>query len=295
MNPREAGFLLLGSCLGDPARHPLTPPQLQRLATEIRRRPMPAPGGEELTHSHLCALGCTEPEAAHVLALLKEEDRLAAYLRWAERQQIRCLTRGNPQYPPRLVRAMGDRAPAVLWFAGNCNLLQTPCLSLVGSRELRDANRAFARAAGAEMATQGYTLVSGGARGADQQAQEACLAAGGQVIVVLAAPCPPPANPHILLCWEDSFDLPFSPARALSRNRIIHALGEKTLVAQAAPGSGGTWRGTEENLRRGWSPVFLFDDCSPGALALMERGATGIGMSQLADFSALLPAQTTLF
>ena len=188
---------------------------------------MPASGGEELTRSHLCALGCTEPEAAHVLALLKEEDRLAAYLRWAERQQIHCLTRGNSQYPPRLIRA--------------------------------------------------------------------CLAAGGQVIVVLAAPCPPPADPHILLCWEDSFDLPFSPARALSRNRIIHALGEKTLVAQAAPGSGGTWRGTEENLRRGWSPVFLFDDCSPGALALMERGATGIGMSQLADFSALLPAQTTLF
>ena len=279
MNPREAGFLLLGSCLGDPARHPLTPAQLQRLAANIRRQPMPAPGGEELTRSHLRALGCTEPEAAQILALLKEEDRLAPYLR----------------YPPRLITAMGDRAPAVLWFSGNLSLLQTPCLSLVGSRELRDANRAFARAAGAEMATQGYTLVSGGARGADQQAQEACLAAGGQVIAILAAPCPPPTDPNVLLCWEDSFDLPFSPARALSRNRIIHALGEKTLVAQVTLGSGGTWRGSEENLRRGWSPVFLFDDRSPGALALMERGATGIGMAQLADFPALLPAQTTLF
>ncbi len=295
MNPREAGFLLLGSCLGDPARHPLTPAQLQRLAANIRRQPMPAPGGEELTRSHLRALGCTEPEAAQILALLKEEDRLAPYLHRAERQQIHCLTRGNPRYPPRLITAMGDRAPAVLWFSGNLSLLQTPCLSLVGSRELRDANRAFARAAGAEMATQGYTLVSGGARGADQQAQEACLAAGGQVIAILAAPCPPPTDPNVLLCWEDSFDLPFSPARALSRNRIIHALGEKTLVAQVTLGSGGTWRGSEENLRRGWSPVFLFDDRSPGALAIMERGATGIGMAQLADFPALLPAQTTLF
>ena len=256
---------------------------------------MPAPGGEELTRSHLRALGCTEPEAAQILALLKEEDRLAPYLHRAERQQIHCLTRGNPRYPPRLITAMGDRAPAVLWFSGNLSLLQTPCLSRWGSRELRDANRAFARAAGAEMATQGYTLVSGGARGADQQAQEACLAAGGQVIAILAAPCPPPTDPNVLLCWEDSFDLPFSPARALSRNRIIHALGEKTLVAQVTLGSGGTWRGSEENLRRGWSPVFLFDDRSPGALALMERGATGIGMAQLADFPALLPAQTTLF
>lgn len=144
MNPREAGFLLLGSCLGDPARHPLTPAQLQRLAANIRRQPMPAPGGEELTRSHLRALGCTEPEAAQILALLKEEDRLAPYLHRAERQQIHCLTRGNPRYPPRLITAMGDRAPAVLWFSGNLSLLQTPCLSLVGSRELRDANRAFA-------------------------------------------------------------------------------------------------------------------------------------------------------
>ena len=108
---------------------------------------MPAPGGEELTRSHLRALGCTEPEAAQILALLKEEDRLAPYLHRAERQQIHCLTRGNPRYPPRLITAMGDRAPAVLWFSGNLSLLQTPCLSLVGSRELRDANRAFARAA----------------------------------------------------------------------------------------------------------------------------------------------------
>ena len=103
------------------------------------------------------------------------------------------------------------------------------------------------------MARQGYTLVSGGARGTDREGQEACLAAGGRVIAVLAAPQGAPPVPNLLLCWEDSFDLPFSPARALSRNRIIHILGEKTLVAQTSPGFGGTWNGTEENLRRGWS------------------------------------------
>ncbi len=70
MNPREAGFLLLGSRLGDPVRHPLTGPQLQRLAKRVRLSPMPGHGGEELTESHLRALGCTEPEAAHVVALL---------------------------------------------------------------------------------------------------------------------------------------------------------------------------------------------------------------------------------
>ena len=295
MNPREAGFLLLGSRLGDPVRHPLTGPQLQRLAKRVRLSPMPGHGGEELTESHLRALGCTEPEAAHVVALLGEEDRLAAYLRRGEKRGLRCLTPVSPRYPARLTAALGDRAPAALWFAGDLSLLQTPCLSLVGSRELKGEARAFARRAGEEMARQGYTLVSGGARGTDREGQEACLAAGGRVIAVLAAPQGAPPVPNLLLCWEDSFDRPFSPARALSRNRIIHILGEKTLVAQTSPGFGGTWNGTEENLRRGWSPVFFFDDGSPGAQALIERGATAVGMSQLKHLSALFPAQTTFF
>ena len=184
---------------------------------------------------------------------------------------------------------------AVLIRKTHLTPFQTPCLSLVGSRELKGEARAFARRAGEEMARQGYTLVSGGARGTDREGQEACLAAGGRVIAVLAAPQGAPPVPNLLLCWEDSFDLPFSPARALSRNRIIHILGEKTLVAQTSPGFGGTWNGTEENLRRGWSPVFFFDDGSPGAQALIERGATAVGMSQLKHLSALFPAQTTFF
>ena len=193
------------------------------------------------------------------------------------------------------MRALGDRAPSVLWFDGNLDLLQRTGLSLVGSRELRPENRAFAQAAGLQMARQGYVLVSGGARGADAAAQASCLTGGGQVISVLAGPLTGASHRNLLLCCEDSFDLPFSPARALSRNRLIHILGEKTLVAQAAFGSGGTWAGATENLRRGWSPVFCFTDGSPGAKALLERGATGVTISQLTDFSSLQPAQTVFF
>lgn len=164
MNPREAGFLLLGSRLGDPVRI-LSPAAAAAPGQAGALNPMPGHGGEELTESHLRALGCTEPEAAHVVALLGEEDRLAAYLRRGEKRGLRCLTPVSPRYPARLTAALGDRAPAALWFAGDLSLLQTPCLSLVGSRELKGEARAFARRAGEEMARQGYTLVSGGARG----------------------------------------------------------------------------------------------------------------------------------
>ena len=295
MNPREAGFLLLGSCLGDPARRPLTPPQLQRLAARVRLHPIPGAGEEELTPAHLFKLGCSHSEAEHIVSLLSETDRLSAYLDRAGALGLQCLTRANPRYPRRLMRALGDRAPSVLWFDGNLDLLQRTGLSLVGSRELRPENRAFAQAAGLQMARQGYVLVSGGARGADAAAQASCLTGGGQVISVLAGPLTGAPHRNLLLCCEDSFDLPFSPARALSRNRLIHILGEKTLVAQAAFGSGGTWAGATENLRRGWSPVFCFTDGSPGAKALLERGATGVTISQLTDFSSLQPAQTVFF
>ena len=295
MNPREAGFLLLGSCLGDPARRPLTPPQLQRLAARVRLHPIPGAGEEELTPAHLFKLGCSHSEAEHIVSLLSETDRLSAYLDRAGALGLQCLTRANPRYPRRLMRALGDRAPSVLWFDGNLDLLQRTGLSLVGSRELRPENRAFAQAAGLQMARQGYVLVSGGARGADAAAQASCLTGGGQVISVLAGPLTGASHRNLLLCCEDSFDLPFSPARALSRNRLIHILGENTLVAQAAFGSGGTWAGATENLRRGWSPVFCFTDGSPGAKALLERGATGVTISQLTDFSSLQPAQTVFF
>ena len=295
MNPREAGFLLLGSCLGDPARRPLTPPQLQRLAARVRLHPIPGADEEELTPAHLFKLGCSHSEAEHIVSLLSETDRLSAYLDRAGALGLQCLTRANPRYPRRLMRALGDRAPSVLWFDGNLDLLQRTGLSLVGSRELRPENRAFAQAAGLQMARQGYVLVSGGARGADAAAQASCLTGGGQVIAVLAGPLTGASHRNLLLCCEDSFDLPFSPARALSRNRLIHILGEKTLVAQAAFGSGGTWAGATENLRRGWSPVFCFTDGSPGAKALLERGATGVTISQLTDFSSLQPAPTVFF
>lgn len=295
MNPREAGFLLLGSCLGDPARRPLTPPQLQRLAARVRLHPIPGAGEEELTPAHLFKLGCSHSEAEHIVSLLSETDWLSAYLDRAGALGLQCLTRANPRYPRRLMRALGDRAPSVLWFDGNLDLLQRTGLSLVGSRELRPENRTFAQAAGLQMARQGYVLVSGGARGADAAAQASCLTGGGQVIAVLAGPLTGASHRNLLLCCEDSFDLPFSPARALSRNRLIHILGEKTLVAQAAFGSGGTWAGATENLRRGWSPVFCFTDGSPGAKALLERGATGVTISQLTDFSSLQPAQTVFF
>ena len=284
MNPREAGFLLLGSCLGDPARRPLTPPQLQRLAARVRLHPIPGAGEEELTPAHLFKLGCSHSEAEHIVSLLSETDRLSAYLDRAGALGPAVSDPGqSPVSPPPDARSgrPGAVRPVVRRQPGSSATYR----SLPG--------RQPGAAAGKPRLCPGRRTANGPARlcpsfrwGARCRRCRPSLLPdrGGQVISVLAGPLTGASHRNLLLCCEDSFDLPFSPARALSRNRLIHILGEKTLVAQAAFGSGGTWAGATENLRRGWSPVFCFTDGSPGAKALLERGATGVTISQLTDF-----------
>jgi predicted Rossmann fold nucleotide-binding protein DprA/Smf involved in DNA uptake len=171
-------------------------------------------------------------------------------------------------------------------------LLNTPVVSLVGSRDLCAENKAFAMEVGRQAAIQGYTLVSGNARGADKTAQNAALAVGGRVISIVADSLEKHSlKDNILYLSEEDFDADFSAQRALSRNRCIHALGEKVLVAQASYQHGGTWDGTVKNLRFHWSEVFCFGDGSPAAELLTQMGANPINPEQLSDLKALPGAE----
>ena len=89
---------------------------------------------------------------------------------------------------------------------------------------------------------------------------------------------------HRLACvlWlsEETPEIGFSGQRALARNRLIHAHGCCAFVAQSGM-SGGTWSGTAHNLRASLSPVFVFDDGSEAAHALMQMGAQPITAAML--------------
>ena len=139
-------------------------------------------------------------------------------------------------------------------------------------------------------------LVSGNARGADSIAQKACLDAGGQVISVVADALMTQRDwDNVLYLSEEGFDCAFTSARALSRNRVIHALGEKTFVAQCSVGKGGTWSGTVRNLKEGWSPLFCFLDGSEAARQLVQLGVCGISRESLENFNELQPQTVSFF
>lgn len=287
MRAAEQGFLLLTCDFGDPERKPLTVPQLRTLAARMEMADRRTEG-RELAVSDLLSLGYSTQMAERIVSLLSDGALLDHYLRRGKQCSCQALSRISPEYPSRLRKRLGLDAPGCLWAKGDVSLLDAPKISLVGSRELRQENQAFAAEAGAQAAKQGYVLVSGNARGADRTAQEACLKNGGRVICVIAdSLAEKPVEGNILYLSEDGFDHAFSAQRALSRNRIIHALSEKTLVAQSSYCIGGTWDGSVKNLQNGWSSLFCFDDGSPAAYALEQMGATLIGYSQLEDLQAL--------
>ena len=287
-------MLLLCADLGD-GQKPLTPAQFRRLRVHVLARPEgEAPAERTLEEADLRALGLEASFARRVTALLDREAALDAYLRVGRELDVSPATRVSPLYPARL-RLLGQDAPTVLFCRGDSSLLQRPAVALVGSRELTEAGRTFARRVGELAALEGFVLVSGNARGADQTAQEACLAAGGAVISVLPDSLADhdPAGERVLFVSEQGWHLPIAPYRALDRNRLIHALGEKTLAAQSRL-TGGTWSGSLENLRRGWSPLFVNEAGGPGCARLIALGANPVRLETLDSLRALTPAQLPL-
>lgn len=294
MNGREKGFLLLTSHLADPERKPLTVPQLRKL-TQRMRLAAREDNNRDMTAEDLLPLGYARQEAERIVDLLGQTDQLSWYVQKGARSGCVPVTRVSESYPLILRRRLGLDSPGCLWAKGDLTLLQNPMIALVGSRTLRQENDFFAYEAGRQAALQGITLVSGNAKGADMTAQNACLEHGGTVVSIVADRLEEkPDEERVLYLSEDGYDLPFSPQRALSRNRVIHCLGRIVLIAQCTCGKGGTWDGTTQNLRKGWSGTFCFDDRSPAAIELSQMGVSLIGTEQLCDLAAL-KAERNLF
>lgn len=258
--------------------------QLRILAERVRHIPVPAQE-RELEEKDLLALGYGNDMAKRIISLLAEEDVLEYYLKKGEILGCTPITRISEHYPLHLRKRLGLDSPGVLWVRGDVTLLQQPMVSLVGSRELEQTNWQFAAEVGRQAALQGYVLVSGNARGADRAAQESCLSAGGKVISVVADELwKQPLRENILYVSEDDYEAGFSAQRAHSRNRVIHALGLKTFVAQSSLQTGGTWTGTVKNLQNRWSEVYCFRDGSEAMTLLAQMGANLIDMQDLASF-----------
>ena len=152
------------------------------------------------------------------------------------------------KYPPALLEL--PEPPLFLYARGHlAPLLELPRrLAIVGSRRARVYHRAAIRDLVA--ALPGCLVVSGGARGADAAAHEACLRLGRPTVALLPSGLDRPSPPRHRELFErmavggglllSEYPLGRSALRYHyhRRNRLIAALGEATLVACAGPNSG---------------------------------------------------------
>ena len=67
----------------------------------------------------------------------------------------------------------------------------------------------------------------------------------------------------------------FTPAAAMSRNKLVYALTETTVVIATDLESGGTWSGATEAIKKGYSEVAVWmgEGRGPGNERLISMGA----------------------
>lgn len=85
----------------------------------------------------------------------------------------RYLFHDAPEYPP-LLKEIGG-APPILTMRGNAALMAKPCVAMVGARNASAAAVKLARDLAVDLASEGYVVVSGLARGIDGAAHRGAL------------------------------------------------------------------------------------------------------------------------
>jgi DNA processing protein len=170
------------------------------------------------------------------------EDELAA----VEKIGARIVGIGEPDFP-KYLRLTPD-CPPLITYKGSASVFQLPGLSVVGARNASLAGVKFTGKLAGEIGAEGYSIVSGLARGIDTAAHRAALRTGTIAAMAGGLSHPyPPENVELFHAIPDNggaviTEMPYGwEPRAKDfprRNRIIAALGLGLLVVEAAQRSG---------------------------------------------------------
>jgi predicted Rossmann fold nucleotide-binding protein DprA/Smf involved in DNA uptake len=302
--------IALTTRLGSSQRPSLTAQRWHRLAGALRDSGH-SPSDIFDTSLDLHQVPGVKPETADTVKHLLE-DAAAATLEAEElgRRGIWVTTIADDEYPPALADRLAENAPPVIFGVGDPGLLSTPGIGIVGSREIGEIGADVAKTLATEAVSLGRSVVSGGARGIDQLAMNAAYQSGGSVIGVLAdSMLSRIRSPEVLealdeggtcLLTQQAPTSGFSPAAAMSRNKLIFALSELTIVVASDQESGGTWAGATEALKMGNGQVVVWrgDGEGPGNSELERLGAVPIKaigeLRSLLETSSKPPEQLSL-
>lgn len=244
--------------------------------------------------------------------LLSRSAALALAMEKWLRAGLWVMTRSDPGYPIRVKQRLKLDSPPLLFGCGNPQLLNQGGVAVVGSRDADTGDLAFSRNLGRLAAQQGYSIVSGGARGIDEAAMVGALDTEGTVIGVLADSLLSAAvsaryrrhllNNNLVLVSTFYPEAGFNAGNAMARNKYIYCLADAAVVVHSG-NKGGTWTGAHENLKKAWVPLWVKETDNPdaGNAHIVREGGRWIkaaldklSLSELFDGSEK-PVNTSLY
>ncbi|MCI7551399.1 MAG: DNA-processing protein DprA [Arcanobacterium sp.] len=165
-----------------------------------------------------------------------------------EKLRIRILIPSDDAWPEQLAD-LGEREPLMLWVRGEASVLRQRSCAIVGSRACTQYGSRIASQLAFDLAGD-YPIISGGAFGIDAAAHQGAITAGGSTVIVTAGGVERPypqahAQLYQAVLSNGGAVMSESPVgavparfRFLSRNRIIAALSQATVVVEAPIRSG---------------------------------------------------------
>jgi len=217
---------------------------------------------------------------------LQDKTKLQQELALIEKHQINWTALGSETYPHLLAEIYAP--PPVLYWRGSLQPDNTKTIAIVGSRKAHRYAEQVITQFVPQLVADGWTIVSGGAIGADSMAHRQTVQANGKTVVVLGSGLlnPYPASNRQLFdsvlqeggALVSSFALQTEamPGNFPARNRVIAGLSRGCLVVQAAHKSGAriTAQYALEQGREVFAvPGMVGDPLSLGCHALIQEGA----------------------
>lgn len=245
----------------------------------------------EASAATLAATGLCTPRAVQNF-ISNRDARLPQRLDYFCRHNgVRILAYTDADYPQSL-QNLSDK-PLVLYVNGELPQANY-ALAIVGSRRCTEYGVRAAACFAQAMTREGIPIISGGAKGIDTAAHEACLQAGGVTVAVLGCGLDivyPSENAklfariaeHGALVTEYPPGVPPAATNFPARNRIIVGLSQAVLVAEAGKRSGAVITANiaaDEGREVYCVPGNIFDCSSIGCHELIRTGAKLVDMPQ---------------
>lgn len=249
-----------------------------------------------------------DTEMAYAIQQGASEQAVAQALEWLKKDHTHLVTLADETYPKQLLEI--NSPPAILYGLGNIQLLNQPCIAVVGSRNPTPQGEKNAEDFAENLCQHGLCVVSGMALGIDGAAHRGALKASGTTIAVVGTGLDivyPSRHRDLahqisqrgLILSEFPLGTPSKAQNFPRRNRIISGLSLGCLVVEANIDSGSliTARLAAEQGREVFAiPGSIHSPVAKGCHQLIKQGAKLVESAQdiLDELPTAILANTTL-